>query len=110
MTARHDTPSSRRTLARDAAARLVAAACREQGRLWDKGETEYETATTDREARDAVEPLVAVCASCPVPAECQRWASIDRYTGVAGGLVWHNGTPGAPKARARSATAEEPAA
>jgi len=81
-----------RVLARDAAARLRDAACKEKRDLWNAGEATME-ATEDRaEALAAAEPLLEVCWSgCLVRDACREWARIDRYTGVAGGEVVHNG-------------------
>lgn len=36
-------------------------------------------------------PLLEVCDSCPVVAECRVWAVEDSYTGVAAGAAWQDG-------------------
>ena len=43
------------------------------------------------EARAAAAPLLAICGTCPVLEACRDWASIDQYTGIAGGAAWVEG-------------------
>ena len=38
--------------------------------------------------RAAAEPLVKICAGCPIVAECRTWAEADEYTGIAAGAAW----------------------
>lgn len=83
---------SRVVLARDAAAALRGAACKELGPLWNGGETAILQAESPSAARRAAEPLVAVCVECPVVRGCRRWAEIDSYTGVAAGEIWASGS------------------
>ncbi len=83
--------SRREVLARQAAARLYAAACREEGELWNTQEQLHEQATTADAAQAAAAPLVQLCGGCPIVAECQAWAVIDEYTGIAAGSAWVNG-------------------
>lgn len=78
-------------LARAAAARLLAAACREQGDLWSYQEQLHVHATTTAEALAAARPLLQFCDSCPIVAECRYWASVDDYSGIAAGAAWSNG-------------------
>lgn len=82
---------NRDVLARDAAARLERAACREQQALWDAQECAHEAAETSIEAVRAAEPALAVCAGCPIPQLCAAWAEVDEYTGLAAGQAWVNG-------------------
>lgn len=84
---------NRDVLARDAAARLEQAACREQRALWDAQEHAHEAAETSVEAVIAAEPALAVCAGCPVQQLCTAWAEVDEYTGLAAGRAWVNGKP-----------------
>lgn len=81
-------------LARDAAARLRGAACKEEGALWNTAETAMEAASDDGELLAAAEPLLEMCWSrCPVRDACLEWARVDQYTGVAGGHVLRAGQP-----------------
>lgn len=82
---------SREVLARAAAARLYAAACREDRDLWNAQEQLHDQATTQGMARAAAAPLLQICADCPVVAECRTWAVVDDYTGIAAGTAWVNG-------------------
>lgn len=84
---------NRDVLARDAAARLQQAACREQQALWDAQEHAHEAAATPVEAVSAAAPALAVCAGCPVRQLCTAWAEVDEYTGLAAGGAWVNGKP-----------------
>lgn len=81
----------RQVLARDASAALVAAACKEQRDLWNRYEDEHAAAVTKEQARAAAEPLLEVCAPCPIIQACRRWAEVDQYTGIAAGAAWLNG-------------------
>lgn len=84
---------NRDVLARDAAARLDPAACREQQGLWDAQERAHETAATAAEAAHAATLALALCDGCPVSGWCAQWAEIDEYTGLAAGGAWVNGKP-----------------
>lgn len=84
---------NRDVLARDAAAQLDQAACRDQHALWDAQERAHEAAATPVDAVNAAGPALAVCAGCPVSPLCAVWAEIDEYTGLAAGGVWVNGEP-----------------
>lgn len=83
-------------LARNAAASLVAAACKDRWRLWNAQEEEHSNASTQKEAQQAADPLLAVCAECPITAQCHAWAQVDQYTGIAAGTAWLNGKPRPP--------------
>ena len=61
------------------------------GWFWNRQEGLQAAAVTRQEAMDAVLPLLEVCDSCPVVAECRVWAVEDSYTGVAAGTAWHDG-------------------
>lgn len=96
MTGRRSVPRRRRPKvdverAQAAARRLLAGACRNMGWLWNRQEGLQAAAVTRQEAMDAVVPLLEVCASCPVVAECRVWAMEDSYTGVAAGAAWQDG-------------------
>lgn len=78
-------------LARNAAAGLRRAACKDQGSLWNEVEADVEGASTRAAEHRAAEPAFRVCDDCPMIAACERWAGMDRYTGVAAGQVWRNG-------------------
>ena len=82
---------NRAVLARHAAARLIAAACRDKRDLWNAQEQLHEQTTTQAEACAAAEPLLRICANCQIVAECRAWASVDDYTGIAAGATWVNG-------------------
>lgn len=82
---------SRVVLARDAAARLSAAACKELYELWDRQEKLHGDAATQEVAHESAQPLLAICAGCPAVIECRSWAEVDEYTGIAGGAAWVNG-------------------
>lgn len=81
----------REVVARDAAARLYAAACKESRAVWDKQERLHADARSQAVAAKAARPLLRICASCPIVAECRAWAEADRYTGIAAGSAWVNG-------------------
>lgn len=83
----------RQVLAQDASAALVAAACKDRRDLWNLHEDEHAVATTKDQARRAAEPLLEVCATCPIIQACRRWAEVDQYTGIAAGTAWLNGKP-----------------
>lgn len=82
---------NRDVLARDAAARLRQASCREHRELWDRQEQMWDVSDTDDEAAAAAEPALALCDECPVLAHCAAWAEVDLYTGLAAGAGWRNG-------------------
>ncbi|GAA1436022.1 hypothetical protein GCM10009616_34790 [Microlunatus lacustris] len=84
---------NRDVLARDAAARLDRAACREEQALWDAQECAHEAAETAGEARQAADSALALCVGCPVSQLCAAWAEVDQYTGLAAGQAWVNGNP-----------------
>lgn len=82
---------SKEVLARDAAAGLYRAACKDERDLWTRQELQHASAATQSEARQAALPLLEVCARCPIVAECRAWAEVDDYTGIAGAAAWVNG-------------------
>lgn len=81
----------REVLAREAAARLYAAACREERDLWNTQERLHELATTEAQAHAAAAPLLQICEGCPIVGECRAWAVADDYTGIAAAAAWVNG-------------------
>ncbi len=85
--------SMEKTLAQEAAYRLVAAACGERSSTWNRQEQLHEAATTQPSARAAATPLLEICATCPIISECATWARLDEYTGIAAGTAWVDGKP-----------------
>jgi len=94
----------REVLARDAAARLYAAACKESRKVWDEQERIHAEARSQAIARRAARPLLRICAGCPIITECRAWAETDRYTGIAAGAAWVNGVEKATHWVRRQAT------
>lgn len=88
--------SSQVGLAQAASAGLIAAACDGMGVEWNTQEQRHADARTREEARAAVEPLLAVCADCPITTDCATWAALDEYTGIAAGTAWANGLQRSP--------------
>ena len=82
---------NKEALAQAASVRLVAAACAGQGKKWKQQEQLHSAAGSQAKAWSAAEPLVAVCAGCPIVAECRMWAEADDYTGIAAGSAWVKG-------------------
>lgn len=83
--------SRKEALAQAASVRLVAAACAGEGKRWNQQEQLHTTASSQAKAWAAAEPLVMICASCPIVAECRLWAEADEYTGIAAGSAWVSG-------------------
>jgi len=83
--------ASRAILAQQALAQLVAADCGGEGALWSRQEAHHNAAITRDAALDAAEPLLDICADCPVVPACRQWAILDQYTGIAAGTSWVNG-------------------
>ena len=81
-------------IARAAAARLIAAACRGQGPMWTEQERRHRASASAAEAEEVAAPLLAVCEGCAIVTECSIWAAVDRYTGIAAGRAWQSGRPG----------------
>lgn len=81
----------RSAVAQDASARLIAAACKGLRETWSQGEADHDAARTQDAAREAAVPLLRICASCPIVAECREWAIVDEYTGIAAGTSWVDG-------------------
>ena len=58
---------------------------------------------TERERRARHERAAAVCASCPMLVNCDRWAeSHHRIDGVLGGALWKRGSVSAGRSRRRT--------
>lgn len=88
---------SRTVLARDLAAQLhYAAQCAGRKEFWTEHEQAWFAAPTRREAEQAAEPALAICAGCPVIDLCEAWAATDKYTGLAAGKMWRNGASRSP--------------
>jgi hypothetical protein len=77
--------------AQSAAARLLAAACRGQSRLWAEQEHRHEFALTPADAVAAAEPLLEFCIACPIVTECEQWAEAEEFDGIAAGSAWAAG-------------------
>lgn len=84
-------PRDREVLAQQVAATLRAAACRDQVVAWNRGERDWAAATGPQAAYEAAEPLLLVCGGCPIVTECEIWAGMDKYTGIAAASAWSNG-------------------
>jgi len=83
--------ATKESLAQAAAYRLMAAACGEQPKKWNRQEQLHDSATSQGAARAAATPLLKICARCPIVAECRSWAIVDEYTGIAAAAAWVNG-------------------
>lgn len=89
---------SRRVLAEDLLDRMDGqGACKGQSVLWSDCETKHLQAATKAEAAAAAEPVMEMCAECPVVGLCRQWAEVDRYTGLAAGQAWTAGKPRSPR-------------
>lgn len=65
----------------------------EQGHPWAQWEATY-AATLSRAARlAALADSAAVCAGCPITAECADLAALSGYTGIAAGQGYRDGRP-----------------
>ena len=84
---------SRAVLAQAASAHIRETPCKEQQHLWNVQETAHAQAATSDQARDAAQPLLDLCAACPLIEACREWAALDRYTGIAAGQAWVDGSP-----------------
>ena len=68
--------------------------CRELGAQWHACEREVVALLGRRLNIEAVQEAAALtsrCKECPILNSCADWARADRYTGVAGGQVVHQG-------------------
>lgn len=86
MTARHNIP-----LARQVAADITAATCKDRGKWWSRKEKAHEKATTPHAAAAAAAPALRLCRRCPAYDSCEIWAQLDNYTGLAAGAAYLNG-------------------
>lgn len=84
---------SREVLARNLAAELGAARCRGRRDFWNEHEQAWAMVLKRRDAEEAAAPALALCEDCPVLELCAAWAAVDRYTGLAAGLMWRAGRP-----------------
>ncbi len=79
-------------LAQAAAARLRDPACGEARLMWNQHERMHEVAVSETEALAAAAPLVDLCRKCPIVDDCRAWARVDKYTGIASGSAWWDGS------------------
>ena len=100
---------SREVLARDAAWTLDDGNCKDLTQRWAAWEHAYlaAQAITDR-ARQLIEPA-AVCAMCPITAECADLAQLSWYTDIAAGIGYRNGAPDTYRTRDPFTRAKKPA-
>jgi len=85
--------NSRDVLARDAAWTLADGSCKDLTGQWTAWEQAYAAAPTFAVRRAALVEPAAVCAGCPITAECGDLAALSGYTGIAAGLGYRNGRP-----------------
>lgn len=67
------------------------AACKGRGKWWSRQEVRHAAARTREEAAVAATPALKLCRRCPFYDECEQWAQLDNYTGLAAGSVYING-------------------
>ena len=84
---------SREVLARDAAWSLADGSCKELTTAWAVWESRYAAAATAQSRLAALAEPTAVCASCPITAECADLAELSCYTGIAAAQGYRNGRP-----------------
>jgi len=91
---------SREVLARDAAWSLADGACKHLTTEWARWESTYAAALTQAARLATLTEPAAVCAGCPITAECADLAGLSGYTGIADGTGYRNGRPDLARARA----------
>ena len=84
---------SREVLARDAAWSLAECACKDLTAQWARWENMFAAALTQTARLAALAEPAAVCAGCPITAECADLADLCGYTGIAAGEGYRNGRP-----------------
>jgi len=84
---------SREVLARDAAWSLADGACKGLTAPWARWEDVYAAALTQAARLAALAQPAALCAGCPITAECAELAELSGYTGIAAGEGYRNGRP-----------------
>lgn len=82
----HDVP-----LARQVVADISDAACKGRGQWWSLKEAAHEKARTPEAATAAAAPALRLCRRCSAYDECEIWAQLDGYTGLAAGSAYLNG-------------------
>jgi len=82
---------SREILARDAAWSLADGACKDLTREWAQWEATYAATLTRATRLAALTEPAAVCAGCPITAECADLAVLSGYTGIAAGQGYRDG-------------------
>lgn len=85
-------PSSRVVLARDAAWTLADGDCKELTGRWSRWEKQYLAAGEFTERALILLAPAAVCEACPITSECADLAELSRYTGIAAGRGYRNGS------------------
>lgn len=58
---------------------------------WTAAEKQHTEAPNNAAAAAAADKVLSLCIDCPVLNECARWATVDRYTGLAAGSSWIRG-------------------
>lgn len=86
----------RRELRHDEASHLagvlaVNGSCARPDTGWSDAEVRFANAVNAEEATAAADTALVFCDGCPVLVECRRWATVDRYTGLAAGMAWVRG-------------------
>lgn len=80
-------------LARNAAWTLSEGACKDMTIRWSTWEAGYLAADVLSDRAVALVDAAAVCARCPIVAECADLAVLSGYTGIAAGRGYRNGRP-----------------
>lgn len=86
MSAHHDP-----YLAQQLVFEINGAPCKGRGKWWSQREVLHAKAITREEAAAATRPALKLCRRCPFYEECEQWAQLDEYTGLAAGSVYING-------------------
>ena len=100
---------SREVLARDAACTLGDGNCKELTRRWSAWEAAYLNALAVEERAQLLIAPAAVCAGCPITAECADLAELSLYTGIAAGIGYRNGAPDTYRTRDPFRRTQKPA-
>lgn len=72
---------------------LRGARCKGTGRWWSRIEATSAAARSVEGRDEAAAPAMDMCARCPVREACATWARSAHYSGIAGGIVLHEGAP-----------------
>ncbi len=82
---------NREVLARDAAWTLAEGRCKDLTAEWTRWEATYAASRTTAARQAALLEPAALCATCPIAAECAQLAELSGYTGIAAGFGYRNG-------------------